>query len=313
MQPRLARRRRRGDPRRQLPHQVRHRYAGASPGAAAMRARRKKSEAGFTLLELMVALVAGLIAILAIYYMSSASAHHFNEQQRLAQSQMALRMATERIRRDVQRAGFTAVPNTSRVQTCQSPPGGTHMAAIEFLDNADFARLQQPASNPNLAQADRLRLFGNFSTGFKYMVRGVTGNTVVLQQNWQAFQASFGDPANYDGALFAEVFRPGRWVHLDNRKGQHVFSQITGVNAANRSFTINPAPQNSCAVSHDAIVTPLQRIEYAVVDETDPELTAIFANDVSENERGFGNSILVRREIDFSPLGAPIAGTTQVV
>ncbi|MFW5921446.1 MAG: PilW family protein, partial [Polyangiales bacterium] len=53
--------------------------------------RRASKTAGFTLLELMVALVAGLIAISSIYFVSAASTRHFHEQQRIAQTQMSLR------------------------------------------------------------------------------------------------------------------------------------------------------------------------------------------------------------------------------
>ncbi|MCA9616172.1 MAG: prepilin-type N-terminal cleavage/methylation domain-containing protein, partial [Myxococcales bacterium] len=64
---------------------------------------RLSREAGFTLLELMVALVAGLVAILAVYYVSSASARHFHEQQRVAQTQTSIRMAMQQLRRDIGR------------------------------------------------------------------------------------------------------------------------------------------------------------------------------------------------------------------
>ena len=40
--------------------------------------RRGRSRAGFTLIELMVALVAGLIAISSVYYISAASSKHFH-------------------------------------------------------------------------------------------------------------------------------------------------------------------------------------------------------------------------------------------
>ncbi|MBC7172556.1 MAG: prepilin-type N-terminal cleavage/methylation domain-containing protein, partial [Polyangiaceae bacterium] len=69
-----------------------------------MRPSRKKG--GFTLVELMAALVAGLVAITAIYAVGSSSARHFQEQQRIAQTQMALRMAMSQLRVDIQRAGL---------------------------------------------------------------------------------------------------------------------------------------------------------------------------------------------------------------
>ena len=80
--------------------------------------RRVQSEAqGFTLIELMVALVAGLIAISSVYTISKASSQNFHEQQRISQAQMATRMAVEQIRLDVQRAGFLGSANTGTERT----------------------------------------------------------------------------------------------------------------------------------------------------------------------------------------------------
>ena len=73
----------------------------------------RRRQAGFTLLEMMAALVAGLIAIGSIYTLSSASSKHFHEQQRISQTQMSLRMAMSRLTSDIARAGFGGTPNSA--------------------------------------------------------------------------------------------------------------------------------------------------------------------------------------------------------
>ena len=60
----------------------------------------KRVRAGFTLIELMVALVAGSFVISGAYYLSDVSARLFNEQIRRAETQMTLRTAGEQLRRE---------------------------------------------------------------------------------------------------------------------------------------------------------------------------------------------------------------------
>ena len=68
-------------------------------------ARRARSQAGFTLVEMMIALLAGSFAIMAVYYLGGVSSRGFNEQSRVAESQMALRTAMEQLRRDISLMG----------------------------------------------------------------------------------------------------------------------------------------------------------------------------------------------------------------
>ena len=64
-----------------------------------------KHRTGFTLIELMVAMTAGAIAISSMFFISSASTHYFRVQQRLTNMQSSLRIAMDQLRRDVGRAG----------------------------------------------------------------------------------------------------------------------------------------------------------------------------------------------------------------
>jgi len=290
------------------------------------RERAQRSRAGFTLLELMVALVAGLIAISSIYYISAASSKHFHEQQRVAQTQMAVRMAMERLRRDVARAGFLGTPNSQKEVSCRSAAGGVQLRAVEYLPNADVGALPNAAENG--VTADGIRLTGNYVTSDAYLAQGlgVGGRTVTFQTDWQAFRHTFGIVGStYDGAAFDDVFRAGRFLHIETQQGQHFFVQITGTNASNQTVTFTPnLPVGSTCIpglGDGALVSPISRIEYRVVD---PRTAGGLANLLSPNAtggtdpgladaRGLKPAVLIRREVDFTNAATPIAGSEQVV
>jgi prepilin-type N-terminal cleavage/methylation domain-containing protein len=92
-------------------------------GSLSRRSRRRRARrAGFSLIELMVALTLGMIVIASVYTIGGASSWHFQEQQRIGQLQLATRMALERVRRDVQRAGFQGTPDSNLERTCGLAP-----------------------------------------------------------------------------------------------------------------------------------------------------------------------------------------------
>jgi type II secretory pathway component PulJ len=271
----------------------------------------------------MVALVAGLAVIASIYFVSAASARHFHEQQRVAQTQMSIRMAMEQLRRDIQRAGFLGTPNSERETRCVTPP--EELQAIHILNDEDTAALPQAATNG--ATADRLRLTGNYVTSDAYLATGLAngaGSAITLQRNWQGFRRDFGVwGSTFDADVFEEVFRPGRYLHIQTIQGMHFFVEITGVDAA--SATINFTPSlgvgGNCVVglADGATVAPISRVEYAVTDITatadGSELRPVGGRVTSADDdyRGQVANQLVRREVGFDAAAAPDDATTRVV
>lgn len=288
-----------------------------SPLRRPLRRDARKGQAGFTLMELMVALVAGLIAITTIYSISSASARHFHEQQRVAQTQMSLRMAMMQIRDDFERAGLFGTPNSAREKRCRTPV--SELSALSFQNNADTAVLPNAAVNG--VTADRIQLTGAYATAASYMV-GTTdnsGGTFFLQKSWQAFRRDFGVfGTSFRDDDFTDAFAAGRIAHIINSQGMHFFTSITGSQPASAAVTAQPIGVGGTCVgglSDGALFSVLSQIEYAVVDpRNDPELSMILSPDTqaSADARGLTPSVLVRRELDFQT-GNPIAGTERVV
>lgn len=263
---------------------------------------------------MMVALVAGAIAITSIYYVSAASSRHFQEQQRVAQTQMNLRMAIEQLRRDVALAGYLGTPNSGREQRCIEPLAP--ITAVSLENGAATGVLPNAAGN--LVEADTLRLTGNFVTADSYLAVGLNagGNQLTLQRTWQSFRRTFGAPGagGYSEAAFVDVFRTGRWLHITTQQGNHFFVQITGQNGAQASVTFTPSlPIGGHCVgglADGAQVAPLTRIEYTVMDaQSDPTLASLRRSTAVE---GGVHPVLVRREIALDSL-APVANTERIV
>lgn len=307
-------------------------------GAASLQRRSRargarRSQLGFTLLELMVALVAGLIAVLAVYYVSSASARHFHEQQRVAQTQTAVRMALQQMRRDISRTGLFGTPNSQREQQCLTPPRPVH--SIVFQDDIDTAVL--PNAPANGVSADRLRLSGNFVTSDAYFISTLSGNggSAFLQTSWQGFRRDFGlwntdqlvggaaMPIGYNGNALREVFVPGRMVHIQNSQGYHFFLDISGVVADGATppqvqFRQNLPIGGTCVggLADGAMIAPVTAVEYAVVNpRADAELADLLgvgSTVALDQATGRVNSVLVRRDVDLQT-NTPVPGTTRVV
>jgi prepilin-type N-terminal cleavage/methylation domain-containing protein len=66
---------------------------------------------GFTLIELTVALVAGLLVAMAVATLSHEATATFNEEVRISAAEAALRTAADRLRSDLQHASYMSTPN----------------------------------------------------------------------------------------------------------------------------------------------------------------------------------------------------------
>ncbi len=283
--------------------------------------RRRVRRRGFTLLEIMVALIAGVITITVIYTLSRGSTRVLSEQHRIAQTQTALRMAMEQVRADIERAGLFASPNSDAEPACATAAG--RFQALIFDDDQYTAAI--PNAAEHFVQADGLVLVGNYVTSGSYMLTGISDNTgsqVAFQPTWQSFRRDFGVPFN--DSAYERAFADDRWVHITTLQGQNFYAKVNGRGTAGAGPTIGIVPALSpgglCTVglADGATIAPINAIEYAIVDPTaDTALAALVGLRTGET-RDLRNaiegqpSVLVRREVD--PLTRTVIdGTTRVV
>lgn len=244
--------------------------------------RRRTARAGFTLIELMLALTIGAFAVASVYAVGKGSTHFFHQQYRASNTMSRLRLAMARVKRDFQRAGYLATPNANDPNefTCTPPvpplqSAGWRLSGImsHVIGFGTPVNGVDPASNyPNMLRTDNVLLLGNYQTSNEYKATLLNGNasTVQVDAEWYAYQHDFtlwnnGQP---DNASFNQVFTVQRPVRVMTTQRRKHFAMITAVaNAAGGNdpvVTIQPPVPPMCA-GNVATIAPLEVIRYTVV------------------------------------------------
>lgn len=178
---------------------------------------------GFTLIELMVSLTAGLIVAIAVAGLAKVATTTFYEESRVQVAELSLRIAVDRLRSDLQRAAYMSTSNVltdplmvlpagqaSYVVPAQFANGLGLLAGVRYLPDSSFAgddpnNQIATMSTANLgAIPDRLILGGNMTTADEYIVQsilsggGCGGSTVTLSLDSPAISRLVRDAA---GAL----------------------------------------------------------------------------------------------------------------
>lgn len=247
-------------------------------------AARRSRQSGFTLLEMMVALTMGAIVVATVFTVGASSARHFQEQQRISQLQLSVRLALDRVRRDAQRAGFHGVPNSMVAATCglnPSAPGIRGVAVTDHNPATSSALAAMPGWSAAISHGDLLSLSGNFRTGDNYLVREWNGGALELQTQWQGYQRSFtADPNGnmIDADLAQRTFEPGTTLMIRAGGGQRIWTTSTGAtaNTLGTSMRISTSPgfPSDCSgqpgiegwCQSGCTVAPVTRIDYEILE-----------------------------------------------
>ncbi len=157
-------------------------------GATTVRSRRASQ--GFTLVELIAALTAGLIVAIGVVGLSHEATTSFNEEVRSASAESEVRTAIDRLRADLQRASFMSTPNIVRDPTIARPVGQptttavaqaafpmlNHLAGVQITVGGSALgtplsskQLPSPGLNP-----DSIIIAGNMSSTDEYLVRNIS-------------------------------------------------------------------------------------------------------------------------------------------
>ena len=334
---------------------------------------------GFTLIELMVAMVVGLTAITSVYSLGSAMSRQFYEEQRTASSQGSSRVAIMELRRDISRAGLFGSPNGTREPTCDSTPpslpllsgGSGPMGAFQYYADEDQLVINPQGANTGVF-ADRLRILTSLYLTDQLLVHsaGSGGTTIVLQTGNQAYRRTFSwgqtagpftsgqQPTYLDGDLGwddawggetgswkgiaqkgARAFQTGSVLHIETPEGRHFFRSVFGKDGNTedevRMQVTPPLPLATACLpgaAEGSTISPLQWVEYAVVDpfdanqvgsdfmdfdgmfyiDLDPSNPSFTLHDAGATPLEAPNRVLVRRILD-STTGNVRPNSTQVV
>jgi prepilin-type N-terminal cleavage/methylation domain-containing protein len=265
-----------------------------------------RASRGFTLLELMVALTVGGVAITSIYAIGASSTRAFHQQQQIATLQSSLRIALGQLKRDIARAGYLSTPSAGAGMSCAEPtPASLHepkgngsLAAIARFDEDFCLNSANGCSNIYGAtsttqnhnrdagfRADSVVLMANYETAYEYPIFGKSlgAGGVVISQASHAYRTDFGtwhegQPDGHDQEVFSEVFRAGRLVRVRTSKGFHHFATIGVGGAVAPTGTTQPevlfAPAIPAActgdVDSEAWVAPVSAIRYYARNDPNP-------------------------------------------
>jgi prepilin-type N-terminal cleavage/methylation domain-containing protein len=194
----------------------------------------RRRNAGFTLVELTVALVAGLIVAMGVVGLSRAATSTFNEEMRNAGAEAALRGAIDRLRADLQRAGYMSTGNilldpampmggvTAASSVAAIPAtmlGIRNLASILLTDGGSLAKNGLALSaqqSPTLAP-DSIQIAGNMTTTEQFEValipptanaNGLTCQRILLSPTSGAMYRLNAVGAAAAGEELRELFQP---------------------------------------------------------------------------------------------------------
>lgn len=285
----------------------------------ALRLRR-----GYSLVELLVAVLITSLVVGSLYRVSRAATETFNQQQRIAEMQLRLRFATEQLRADLSRAGYMATPNSAvDVRVCPRP---THVVQGIGIARDTLTPVPLPSDNRFIAPAV-VRLTGNFHSVDEYLVAGINGTQISLQN--QTPQWGRVTPEEFQ-RIFIGASGQRRLLRVTSPTGQSQFVQVVGgqyqpTNAASLpTLTVNPAPTQigqgagggtagaGCGVSGlgvGASVAPVSMVEYrlANVQSVMPDL---YPTDPATAGR---KTDLIRQEYELQPNPMVVPSGLRVV
>jgi hypothetical protein len=302
--------------------------------------RATHPERGFTLVELMVALTGGLFLSIVVFALARDASRFYQHEGRLASATLAGMVGFERLKADIERAGYLSTPNIQADPNLAvavdsgTPPGLFALASLRITPNTpnlsgNAAYALNLAAGQTITPA-QIVLSGSYTATDEFPIADAsTGQTIYLQVNTPAM-ARLGylnaGSSNAQLALLQNVFgaTPGLILRVKDQAGKLYFGTITAVNAGTQpSVTIaNPFPLRSSGAGVSGLrgfevgssANVVNIVRYRVLDlQHDPGIGqwgALFT--ASSGAPGEDTRTeLVRDELNAA--GTPIAGSADVV
>lgn len=216
----------------------------------AKRLNRRAGQRGFTLAELLIAVIAGAIVFIGAFAFAKQATRNFQQEMRIAQAMFANQLAFRRMVSDVQRAGFLASPNIQRDyqvnhMVCVTPDNPMFPAGIK---NMVGLRVERGVNNVNGILTDRLTITGSFSNNEPFPARSIdvqgAGYRIYLQPNSGAMQRAITQeqgstaatsPATVPQAEWDRLFPAGRVLRIVDQAGFQHFGIIQSAGYTNNA------------------------------------------------------------------------------
>lgn len=283
------------------------------------------STRGFTLVELMVAMMGGLFVSMAVFAIAKHSSRFAMRQSRVSDATLQAVVGFERLRADISRAGFLSTPNLVDDPTiCRAPayPAWLQRLASIHIAPVDPIKLSSEITL-NDFQPQSLVLAGSYATGNQFPVRLITEGPpvrVTLQRDRQGL-AELGYTAAPTRETLLRVFQPGRALRIQDVSGRVQFAAIEDVVGGDEPTIIlagTPAVQfgGTCGFgSHEtgAVASVVNIIRYDIQNLNAPEFPQYKDMFPTSGVPPYESTRreLIREELDLT--GTPFPGTQELI
>jgi prepilin-type N-terminal cleavage/methylation domain-containing protein len=301
---------------------------------------RRTARRAFTLVELLIALVAGLLVAMAAFVLSKNASNFFQREARIASTQLAVTLGMNRLAADLQRAAFMSSPNVQKDPwRCGNvvgwPSGLSDLSGVQIVNGGSATAHPadlNPQSNDNALTPDSLIIGGAFNTTEQFPVRtivtGVSGGFDVYLQMDTGAMVRTQNAATDNGTAIADIFRLGRFLRIVDADGRHEYGVIQAVGQQSGAWVITVAttpaipvksPTQPCGINKGfnvgVLANPVSRIKYDLrslaADANYGPLVAAPASTPAAISGDNHRTELIRVELDQN--GAEVASTLELV
>jgi prepilin-type N-terminal cleavage/methylation domain-containing protein len=197
---------------------------------------RRLSQRAFTMVELLVAITAGLFVAVGAYSLAKQGSRFFQQEARIANAQFSATLGFDRLRADIARAGFLSTPNIQKdpffcscdtpgcLKTAGWPTAMAALAAVR-IDKETPAAVKDTT---NGLYPDQISLSGSYSSPEAFPVRTVFQNGTSYQLYLQNNNGPAARSGGAEGGALGEIFKAGRMLRILDSAGRYEFGEITG-------------------------------------------------------------------------------------
>ena len=245
---------------------------------------------GFTLIELMIAVLIGAFVIMALYAMYSISVRSYRVQDQALEAMSQLRAGTAQLRADLRSAAFNG-PAQSEKEPWVFVLGGTSIYAV-VIDVDPDVPVSEIGSNDNISP-QRIALTGDFESHQLFQATMIAGQEVTLQ--W--------GPENGTKADFERIFVPSNQLRIESygaaRQEQYIPIVSANYNGGvNPKVTVQDAVQNVSGFGSGSEISVISTVRYRLERDTKRNAESVKYD-------------LIREKLD--PFGQPVQGSWLVV
>lgn len=293
----------------------------------------RKANRGFTLVELMVAMTAGITVSMAAIMMSKDASQFFQHEARISSAQLSLTLGMNRLQADMQRAGLLSTRNiqwdaTNNIVCGGAPtgPAGLQRLAGITIEQGGSA-INAPDSVANGLNPDAIVIGGSLSTTEQFAIRTTVsgaGSLTMRLENDDAMKRTRARSLTGAGEAISELFRAGRFVRIIDQGYKHEYGVISGVSEGpstdpyvDVTLAATPAiptvPASPCGLhgyETGAVLSVVYRVRYEIASMAgDPNYGPIVA---PVNATLTGDALrteLIRTELDENDTPMQPGGT----